>query len=355
MPTDVTGDGIADWFYHTDNAYGGGIAYFEGRKTNGEWKLVKIADAGPNGEQLATGDMELADMDNDGDIDPIVVQHTGEWRSVVSPPKIFWYENPDWTPHEVGGTPSFVKDVNLKDFNGDGLVDVAALTFDTETLSVFRHNKDGSFTLATRLKRPGLHEGMDAGDLNGDGHVDIATCGYIFFNPGGDMTGEWKEKNLDPKWNNQTGDWSRNATKVVVKDINQDGQNDVVMSHSERAGYPVCWYERDLKSGEWTEHIILKDLPAAHTLEVYDMDLDGDLDVLTGINWARAINLEIDRGDVLLLLNEGDARNWKVQKISDKGIYNGRVVDYDGDGDYDIFRLPNHEAKEAFLFENQLK
>ena len=103
------------------------------------------------------------------------------------------------------------------------------------------------------------------------------------------------------------------------------------------------------------EHIILKDLPAAHTLEVYDMDLDGDLDLLTGINWARAINLEIDRGDVLLVPNEGDAKKWKVKMISDQGIYNGRVVDYDGDGDYDIFRLPNHEAKKAFLIENLLK
>jgi hypothetical protein len=355
MPTDITGDGIADWFYHTDNAYGGGLAYFEGRTSRGDWKLVEIAKAGPNGEELATGDMELADMDNDGDVDPVVLEHTGEWESKSQPSRIFWYENPSWKPHEVGVAPAFVKDVNLKDLNSDGRVDVATLTFEKETLSIFRQNQDGSFTEAAKIVAPGLHEGMDAGDLNGDGHADIATCGYIFFNPGGDMTGRWTKHVLDPKWNTQTGDWSRNATKVVVKDINGDGINDVVMSHSERDGYPVSWYQRDAGSGRWTEHVIVEVLPAAHTLEVNDMDLDGDQDVVTGINWGRAINLGIDRGDVLVLLNDGDAQSWTKMKLSDEGIYNGRVIDYDGDGDYDIFRLPHHNAERGYLLENQLR
>ena len=354
MPADVTGDGVADWFYHTDNAYGGGVAFFQGQVTSGDWRRVEVAESGAGGEELATGDMELADMDGDGDIDPVVLAHTGEWEEASAPSKIYWYENPSWTPHEIGDAPAFVKDVSLSDLNGDARTDVATLTFEQETLSVFRQDADGGFTRVVNLVAPGLHEGMDAGDLDGDGDSDIATCGYVFFNPGGDLSGEWRRVNLDPKWNSQTGDWSRNATKVVVKDLDGDGANDVVMSHSERDGFPVSWYTRDAETGEWREQVILENLPAAHTLEVEDMDLDGDLDVVTGVNWGRAIGLEIDRGDVLVLLNDGDAKSWTPMKLSDGGIYNGRVIDYDGDGDYDLFRLPHHGAEEGYLFENLL-
>ncbi len=41
--------------------------------------------------------------------------------------------------------------------------------------------------------------------------------------------------------------------------------------------------------------------------------------------------------------------------IENEGIYNGRVADFEGDGDMDIFRYPNHEATELFFMENQVK
>jgi hypothetical protein len=76
--------------------------------------------------------------------------------------------------------------------------------------------------------------------------------------------------------------------------------------------------------------------------------------VVTGINFARAVNIEVDHFEVMVLLNEGDG-NWTKKVIEDEGIYNGRVADFEGDGDYDIFRYPNHEAKELFLLVNQTK
>jgi len=102
--------------------------------------------------------------------------------------------------------------------------------------------------------------------------------------------------------------------------------------------------------------VIVEELPAAHTLQVFDMDLDGDLDVVTGINSARAVNLDpkIDRFGVMVMLNQGDGA-WKRKLIEIDGIYNGRVADFEGDGDYDIFRYPNHEATELFFIENQVR
>ena len=40
--------------------------------------------------------------------------------------------------------------------------------------------------------------------------------------------------------------------------------------------------------------------------------------------------------------------------ISEDGIYNGQTVDYDGDGDMDIFRYQTHDAITIQLLKNTL-
>jgi len=43
-----------------------------------------------------------------------------------------------------------------------------------------------------------------------------------------------------------------------------------------------------------------------------------------------------------------------MQITTDGGIYNGRVADFDGDGDMDIFRLPEHGAQDLYLLINNI-
>jgi hypothetical protein len=201
------------------------------------------------------------------------------------------------------------------------------------------------------ITAPGLHEGMDVGDLDGDGDLDIAANGYLFMNPGGDLTGEWQRQSLDEKWYNQTGDWSANGTKHAVADMDGDGTLEIFVTHSERGGYPLSMYTRGA-DGSYEETVILDSIPAAHTLQIADMDLDGDLDIVTGINKGRAVNIDVpDNHHVMILVNNGDG-SWTTEVIADGGIYNGRVADFEGDGDFDIFRLTEHQATDLHLLEN---
>jgi len=351
---DVTNDGLQDIVYINNNANGGHLAYREGSRDGEVWKTVIVAEAPPTGGTFAAGDLETGDMDGDGDQDILAVKHTGEWDAAGDPAELFYYENPSWTPHVIGEARDAVKDLSIGDFDGDGRNDLAVLTFDEKNLRIHRQQADGTFKMVQDIIQKGLHEGMDLGDLDGDGDLDIAANGFAFLNPGGALTDAWTIETIDEKWNTQTGDWSANGTKTFVADLNA-GKPAIVVSHSERGGYPLAYYERG-DDGRYTETIVLEELPAAHTLQVYDMDLDGDLDIVTGINFARAINLEpkIDHFEVLVLLNEGNGK-WEKKVIESDGIYNGRVADFEGDGDYDIFRYPNHEAKELFLIENQIK
>lgn len=350
---DVSGDGLQDIVYINNNSSGGHLGYREGTQDTGVWKTVIVADAPPTGGLFAAGDLETGDMDGDGDQDILAVKHPGEWTDAGAPAEVYYYENPSWTPHLIGKAKDAVKDLSIGDFDGDGRADLAVLTFDETNLRIHHQQADGSFKMVQDITQEGLHEGMDVGDLDGDGDLDIAANGFIFTNPGGDLTGEWAIGSVDDKWHNQVGDWSANGTKEYITDIDGDGKPEIFISHSERGGYPLAYYSRN-DDGTYAEHVVVEELPAAHTLQVFDMDNDGDMDIVTGVNRSRAVNLEPKPTDfpVLVLINDG-AGNFTRKVVATEGIYNGRVADFEGDGDYDIFRYPTHEATELFLLENE--
>jgi hypothetical protein len=192
---------------------------------------------------------------------------------------------------------------------------------------------------------------MGTGDFNGDGKLDLLANAHLFYNPAGAITDPWETMNLDEKWNNLEGDWSRNATKTISRDLDGDGISEIFLSHSERAGYPLSLYRRNAE-GSWEEQVILDSIPACHSLQVFDFNLDGYEDVFAGVNAGRAVNIGYDSYEVLILLGQEGYKEWTPMVLSTDGIYNGQVADYDGDGDFDIFRYAHHEATEYFLLEN---
>jgi hypothetical protein len=336
---DIDGDGRVDAVLQHDNGSGGWLGWLEAPPgAAGAWTLHVIADSLEDGRLFAAGDLDLGDLDGDGDPDVIGVVHPGEWSDAGAPADLFWFENPSWTRHPIGRIPNALKDINLGDFDGDGRLDVVAITFEENVLTIFQQEPGGTFRVVQRMTLENLHE--DIGDLDGDGDPDIATNGYWLENPAGDLTRPWTVGVIDETWHNQAGDWSRNATKVAVVDLDDDRRSDVLISHSERSGYPLALYRRD-DAGAWRKTILLDSLPAAHTLQVADFDGDGALDILTGVNRSRAQDLGLQDFPVYLLLNR--EAGWDTLRIHSDGIYNGQVADFDGDGDPDIFRYPTHD------------
>ncbi len=353
-PAEITGDKITDLVFINNNASGGYLGYYQGKTIEGLWKLNIIATEPPTGGLFAGGDLECADIDGDGDNDVIAIKHPGEWTDAGAQAELFWYENPDWTPHSIGTVPNAVKDVSFTDFDGDGKMDLSVLTFEEHTLSIFQQESADIWNrVQFKTENKSLHEGMGTGDIDGDGDKDIVANGFAYYNPGANLTDVWKEENIDTIWNNQEGDWSRNGTKTFLKDINKDGKAEVFISHSERAGYPLKMYYKEDSS--WKSSVISDSIPACHTLQVYDFDRDGDDDVLAGVNRARAVNLNKDQFEITIFLSENNYKTWKPLVIGSEGVYNGQVADYDNDGDFDIFRYPDHEATDFYILENNIE
>ena len=136
--------------------------------------------------------------------------------------------------------------------------------------------------------------GIGAGDINGDGRVDIVSpFGWWEQPPKGTPEGLWKYHPV------AFGRWPRagggvGGAEMGVYDVNGDGLNDVVTS-MEAHGWGLAWYEQKRDASgtiSFTEHMIMDDLSKKnpgnvtfselHALTIGDVDGDGIPDVIVG-------------------------------------------------------------------------
>jgi hypothetical protein len=171
---------------------------------------------------------------------------------------------------------------------------------------------------------------VHAGDIDGDGDVDIVGSGitppYINWYENVDGSGtSWNEHTIETD--------SGQVVNVYATDLDGDDDTDVLGA----AFYydDVVWWENDDGlGGSWTKHIIDGNFDSA--IEVYaedvddDGDDDGDLDVL---------GAAYDDDDITWWENkDGSGTSWDEHAVDNdfngaEGVY---ATDVDGDEDIDI-------------------
>jgi hypothetical protein len=296
-------------------------------------------------------DFKLADIDGDGD--PDVVTRLGKGPSDDGAGIAVWCENlggGKFVQHLIGKSPEYVKDFVVKDFDRDGRLDVA-MRMDSRT-QIWLQQAGGKWT-EVLLKHP-PHEGMEAGDLDGDGDPDIILNGYWFETPDSPAAclaaANYKFHVIDTAWFSQTGDWTKNSCKVVTADIDGDGKNDVVFSDSERAGFPVTWYRSKSPRVDtsWSKHPVTV-VDFCHNLQAADFNWDGKIDLLVG-----GMPKSRHRG-LKLMINGGGGTNWTEFAIQTEGSYSAEIGDIDNDGDPDIVGIRNWNSAPTWIYQNDTR
>lgn len=284
------------------------------------------ATGGGPAEGIADGVASIgaADLDDDGDVDVFYAAPVGD--------RVAWFDNDGLDP------PSFEDRVVSIDPDGTELVTETVFSDVTpEPEGIPRHLERVEIVSGGSLRgvvaSPRTVFGLDA---DGDGDVDLFTTGadderIVFFENGTCDT-------VFPVQSPIADGLTDGLSDMVVVDVDQDGDLDVVAASAEEG--TVTWHENDGATiPTFTENLIATNFPGVRAVTAGDLDEDGDIDVVTSLPGGPA------SGELILFDRTGPTEWTEVVLATGiPGIRDIELADMDVDGDIDIVTVSSAES-----------
>ena len=300
------------------------------------------------------------DVNKDGHVDLVA--------GSFLPAQVYWYENPGparlalghvFLKHLLAETGLTQNEASmLHDVNGDGIPEwvtnswnpdnvMAVWSFSSQARNVQVQEGDTAVTekhWVPTLKKhvlgdSGNGHGMAFGDLNGDGREDIMVGMGWYVRPEGDPLGQnWI-------WHPHGGDDWHASVPCLIRDLNQDGINDVIWGKGH--AYGLFWWEGqgldDQGQPQWNEYVIDTSFSQAHALHWADIDGDGQDELITGKRVFAHNGRDPGGKDPSVVYyydwNQSSS-SFERHTIDDSGVIGIglqiRTHDLDGDGDLDL-------------------
>jgi hypothetical protein len=241
------------------------------------------------------------------------------------------------------GLSDAAREVFLADMDSDGDLDIVVSSSRDNTVAWFENDGAANPGFSHANIATNARGGADVvvADMDADGDLDIVSASS------GDNTIAWYENDgaANPTWSAVDIATSANgAYSVDVADMDGDGDLDIVSASD--TDNTIAWYEHDGASDpSWSAANIVTNVDGARGLSVADMDGDGDFDIVSAARDDDAIDW---------FENDGAADpTWTKANIATTadGALDAKVADMDGDGDMDIVSA-SHADNTIAWYEN---
>ncbi len=205
-----------------------------------------------------------------------------------------------FTPIAIGSSfkePPQIANLTVSDVNKDDLLDVVVCDIKHNTVSIITQYPKDTFTeiiIAKNLKAPSHVQVFDF-DKDGDNDILIALLGMLF--PNNDRIGSIVVLENDGKNNFTKRTVIENiarATDVRAGDLDGDGDMDLATAQFGYDDGETSWIEN---LGNWTfKNHPLQNLSGPINVELVDIDADNDLDIISLVSqeWEKIYCFEND-------------------------------------------------------------
>ena len=282
-----------------------------------------------------------ADIDNDGDVDLFCTSFDGSYSGALDSRnefKISWFENLDAkgdfsTEKLITTKVRNAHAIHATDIDNDGDIDLLSASRSQD--NIFLHeNTDskGNFDVEKPINEPWTSSSFHIGDIDRNGSIDIVsvtkTQNKIVWYKNEDGLGNYGNQNII------SSDTQRTIS-VYMNDLDNDGDLDIIAGVERDK--KLSWYENTDGLGNFSNEKIISTEIIPTKILSYDIDNDGDNDIITISQDNKIIWYQNTNG-------KGDFDNGKniIEKTTQiRSIY---ISDINNDNRLDIIFTSNDQV-----------